>query len=180
MANSNIATASSTTSVVGSYIQPSSGIVIPATTDADVNGNLQQSIVGPNAGLAYMGMSQYRDCQATVQGGSKASAPSAGGTLVSITPGTVGLWEITGVVAISGTTVGTVETNNLMLLANGSTLISAITYPVQSTTGGNGPTPLPATIVQMTGTANTVQVQAVANSTASSVYSATLVARRVG
>jgi hypothetical protein len=164
----------------GAYIQPAQGYVIQATTDADVNGALQQSVAGPNAGFSYFGVASYRDAQATIQAGSKASAPSAGGTCVTITPGTVGLWEITGLLGITGTTVATTDTNNFQLIANGSTLISTITYPVPSTTGGQGAVPFGPVVVSMTGTANTVQVQAAANSTASSVYSATIVARRVG
>ena len=164
----------------GAYIQPSPGYVIQATTDVDVNGLLQQSVVSPTSGFSYFGVANYRDAIATVQAGSKAAAPSAGGTVVSITPGTVGFWEITGLLGITGTTVTGTDTNNFQLLANGSTLISTITYPVQSTTGNNTPGPFGPVVVNVTGTANTVQVQAAGNSTGSSVYSATLVARRVG
>jgi hypothetical protein len=165
--------------VLGGFAQPSPGITEAVVTPADPSGNAYATSLAAS-GTANLQTAAYRDSIATVQAGSKAAAPSAGGTCVSITPGTVGLWEITGLLGITGTTVAATDTNNFQLVANGSTLISTITFPVQSTTGSSTQGVFGPLVVNMTGTANTVQVQAAANSTGSSVYSATLVARRVG
>jgi hypothetical protein len=179
MTNSNVvAVTPNQPSVAGAYIQPTTGAVIVVTTDADVNGNLQQSVVGPNAGLAYFGTSNYRDAQITVQNGSSASHPSAGGTIVSLTPGTAGLWEVVAQVGIGGTTAILVDTNNFQLLSGGGTVITTVTYPVTSTTG-SGVATLPGVILNL-GTATALLVTAAGASTAGSIYSATLVARRVG
>lgn len=176
MANSNLNTQGSPPG--GAYIQPATGIVIQATVDCDVNGNIQQSVAGPNTGLAYFGVAAYRDAQITVQNGSKASAPSAGGTIVTMTPGTAGLWEVIAQVAVTGTTVAAADSNNFALNVGTTATISPITYPVQSTTGAGAST-VPPVVVNL-GTASVLLVTAVGNSTSGSIYSATLVARRVG
>jgi hypothetical protein len=146
---------------------------------ADVNGNLQQSVNSSNSGYAYLGTAQYRDAQVTVQGGSTASAPSAGGTVVSITPGTAGLWEVTATLAISGTTTVAADSNNMALYQTATAKLSPIPFALISTTGAAGSVTVPPVVLNLSAV-DTVKVQAVGNATASSVYAASVVARRVG
>ena len=153
--------------------------MIQATTDADVNGNLQQSIAGPNSGLGYFGTASFRDAWITVQAGGTAGAPSAGGTIASITPGTAGLWEITAAVAVSGTTTVAADSNNFALYQTLTARLSPIPFGLVSTTGAAGSAAMPAVVLNLSG-ADTVSVKAIGNATASLVYAASVVARRVG
>ena len=160
-------------------MQPSPGIVEQAIVNADVNGNIQQAVASPTSGYSYFGIASYRDAQVTVQGGSTASAPSAGGTVVSITPGTAGLWEVTATCALSGTTVVATDSNNFALYQSAAAKLSPIPFAIISTTGAAGAVSV-APIVLNLSAGDTVQVKAIGNATASSVYAASVVARRVG
>ena len=160
-------------------MQPAPGIVEQAFIPADVNGSLQQTVAGPTSGYSYFGTANFRDAQVTVQGGSTASAPAAGGTVVSITPGTAGLWEVTASLAISGTTTAAAESNNMALYQSATARLSPIPFAVISTTGAAGAVTAPSVILNLSAS-DTVMVKAVANATASSVYAASVVARRVG
>lgn len=168
---------SASSPVPGGYAQPSAGITEQLVTPADPSGNAYQTSLA-SGGVANLQTANYRDSQATVQAGSKATSPSSGGTVVSITPGTAGLWEISGSVGIAGTTVSATDSNNFALNVGTVPSIAAITYSVQSTTGG-GAASLPATILNLTGS-SVVNITAVAGATSGAIYSGTLVARRVG
>jgi hypothetical protein len=146
---------------------------------ADVNGNLQQSVAASASGYAYLGTANYRDAQVTVQGGSTASAPSAGGTVVSITPGTAGLWEVTATLGISGTTTVAADSNNMALYQTATARLSPIPFALIGLTGAAGTVTVPPVTLNLSAS-DTVKVQAVGNATGSSVYAASLVARRVG
>lgn len=176
--NTNFNSQGSATPVAGGYAQPAAGITEAIVTPADVSGNAYATSLA-SAGVANLQTAAYRDSIITVQAGSKASAPTAGAAVVSITPGVAGLWEVSGLVAITGTTVATLETNNLALNAGTVAAIANITFPVTGTTGSTNIGLIPATVLSL-GASTAVSVTAVASATASSVYSATLVARRVG
>jgi hypothetical protein len=173
--NSNFA--SQGTPVAGAYAQPSAGITEAVVTPADPSGNAYVTSLA-SGGNANLQTAAYRDSIITVNNGSTSTHPSAGGTIVSITPGTAGLWEVIAQVGISGTTVAAADSNNFALNVGTVASIAAITYPVQSTTGA-GPSTVPGIILNL-GTASVLNVTAVATSTAGAIYSATLVARRVG
>lgn len=128
----------------GSYIQPSSGVVVP-------------------------GVVQYRDTQVSVHVSSSAAAPGAIGTIATCTPGTAGIWEISGTVSISGTTVAANETNNIRLRATGTTILDAIPIGVTGTTGSAGAVPFGPVRVTLTA-ANTVNLVSIAAGTGSSIY----------
>ena len=154
-------------------VSPAGGIGIPVVAIADGSGNLAG---GGSGGLQT---NLFRDSQPTVQAGSTAAAPGAGATVATITPGTAGLWEITGSVSISGTTAAAADSNNFKLVQTSTTKIGNIPYEVPSTGGGSGTVPIPAVVLQLAA-ADTVSIQAVGAATAGSVYAAALVARRVG
>ncbi len=176
--NSNFSSQGAATPAPGGYAQPSPGVTEQIVTPADPSGNAYATSLAVS-GTANLQTAAYRDSLISVQNGSKASAPSAGGTIVSMTPGTAGLWEVVAQVAISGTTVAAADSNNFALNVGTVATISPITYPVQSTTGSPTVGATPPVIVNL-GTASVLLVTAVGNSTAGSVYAATLVARKVG
>jgi hypothetical protein len=176
MANSNFNAQG--TPVAGGYAQPAAGITEAIVTPADPSGNAYATSLA-SSGTANLQTASYRDSIVTVQAGSKASAPSAGGTVVSITPGTAGLWEVITQVAVTGTTVATADSNNFALNVGTVAAISPITYAVTGTTGQGGAGAVPGVILNL-GTGSVVNVTAVGNATSGSVYSATLIARRVG
>jgi hypothetical protein len=160
-------------------VQPSPGIVLTGHVLADVNGNLQQSVNSSNSGYSYLGTAQFRDSFVTVQGGSTASAPAAGGTVVSITPGTAGMWEVTGATWVTGTVAAATDSNNMALYQTGTARYSPIPLTITSTTASTAPQQFGNVVLNLSAS-DTVQVKAIGSATASSVYQATLIARRVG
>lgn len=176
--NTNFNAQGSTSPVTGAYAQPAAGIAEAVVTPADPSGNAYATSLA-TSGVANLQTAAYRDSLVTVQAGSKGSSLSAGGTVVSITPGTAGLWEVGGLIAITGTTVGTVETNNMGLGVGTVPAIANITYPVTGTAGSTNIGIIPPVVLSLTNS-SVVNVTAVAAATSSSVYSATLVARKVG
>jgi hypothetical protein len=136
-------------------------------------------VASPNSGYSYFGTAAFRDAWITVQGGSTASAPGAGGTVVSITPGTAGLWEVTAALGVTGTTVASADSNNMALYQTATARLSPIPFAVQSTVGTASIVTPPPVILNLAA-ADTVKVQAVGAATSGSVYAASLVARRVG
>lgn len=133
----------------------------------------------PAPGIAITGVEPYRDSQITAQVSSSAAAPGAVGTVATVTPGTAGLWEVSGTVSISGTTVATAETNNMRLRQTAATVLANIPIGVNSTTGAPGAVPFGPVILNLSDT-DTVNVVAVGASTASSIYGAQIVCRLVG
>jgi hypothetical protein len=176
--NTNFNAQGASSPVQGAYAQPAAGITEQIVTPADTSGNAYATSLAVS-GVANLQTAAYRDSLISVQNGSKASAPGAGGTIVSMTPGTAGLWEVIAQVAISGTTVATADSNNFALNVGTVATISPITYPVQSTTGSPTVGTTPPVILNL-GTGSVLLVTAVGAATAGSVYAATLVARKVG
>lgn len=134
---------------------------------------------GANSGYSYFGTANFRDSYVTVQGGSTASAPGAGGTVVSVTPGTAGLWEVQGATWVTGTVAAATDSNNMALYQTATSRYSPIPLTITSTTASTGPTVFGPVVLNLSGT-DTVTVKAIGAATASSVYQATLIARRVG
>lgn len=140
-----------------------------------VNGAYAQ----PAPGITLAGVEPYRDCQITAQVSSSAAAPGAVGTVATVTPGTAGLWEVSGTVSISGTTVAANETNNMRLRQTTTAVLSAIPIGVNSTTGAPGVVPFGPVILNLSA-ADTVNVVSIAAATGSSIYGAQIVCRLVG
>jgi hypothetical protein len=145
----------------------------------DVNGNLQQSVNSATSGYAYLGTANFRDSFVTVQGGTTAAAPAAGGTVLSITPGTAGMWEVSGATWVTGTVAAAADSNNMALYQTATARYSPIPLTITSTTASTAPQPFGPVVLSLSAT-DTVKVQAIGAATGSSVYQATLIARRVG
>jgi hypothetical protein len=132
----------------------------------------------PQPGVAITGVEPYRDSQATAQVGGSVSAPGAGATIATVTPGVAGLYEITGTVAISGTTAAAADANNMRLRQNSTSLLANIPIGL-ATTGNLGAVPFGPVLAQLAA-ADTVNVVAVGAATAGSVYGAQINCRLVG
>lgn len=104
------------------------------------------------------------------------NAPAAGATVCETAILAAGTWDLEAITFIGGTTVASVEQTN-MRLRIGATAISRILNPVPGTTGGIGTGQLRVRVVAPGGV--TANIIAVAAATASSVYSGSIVARRV-
>lgn len=161
----------------GAYVQPSPGIVEQVESLADVSGNAYATELA-SGGTAILEEGLYRDTIVTAQVGGKATAPTAGTVIATVTPGTAGLWEATVTLAITGTTVATADSNNFAINQTAGAKISPVPFPVNSTTGN--PSPVTQVVVLNLSGADTVNVTAIANATASSIYSASIVCRRIG
>jgi hypothetical protein len=121
----------------------------------------------------------FRDSTITQQITNSSAAPAAGATIATITPSVAGLWEISGFVLVTGTTVAAVDTNNMELFLASTGKINPILFVVPATVGMVAPQPLPVIVMQLSG-ANTVNIKAIANATAASLYLAQIVCRQVG
>lgn len=166
------------TAVPGGYAQPSPGVTEQIETPADPSGNAYATELA-SGGTAVLEEGLYRDTVVTVQVMHTASAPAAAAVVATITPGTAGNWEISGYVTVTGTTVAATDTNNMALNKTSTAILSPIPMLITGTTGSTVFWPIPVTVATLTG-ADTVNVTAIANATASSVYQACIVARRVG
>lgn len=133
----------------------------------------------PAAGVAIAAVEPYRDSQVTTQVASSAAAPGAGAVVATITPGVAGIYEVSGTVSISGTTVATAESNNMQLKQGGTVKLTNIPIAVNSTTGAPGSYPFGPVLLNLDG-ATAVTINAVGASTASSIYAAQIVCRLVG
>jgi hypothetical protein len=133
----------------------------------------------PTPGVAITGVEPYRDSQVTAQVGATAAAPTAGTVVATVTPGVAGLWEVTGSIGLSGTTAVAVDSNNMALNQTGTAKIAKIVSPLISTTGAAAQFPFGPVILNLSA-ADTVNITAVANATASSVYAAQIFCRLVG
>jgi hypothetical protein len=132
----------------------------------------------PAPGLAISGVEPYRDTTVTTQFTTASTSPGALGVIATCTPGTAGLWEVTGFIAITGTTVGANETNNMAVYQT-STQRYIIPILVASTTGNLFAWPIPPIVLNLSAT-DTVNVKAIAAATTGAVYLASIVARLVG
>lgn len=132
----------------------------------------------PSAGVAITGVEPYRDSQITVQSGAATSAgPTAATVIVTITPGTAGLWEITGTLSVTGTSVVAVESNNVGLYQTSTARVPLI--PMPCSTAGSPAITIPPTILNLSA-ADTVNMKVLANATGTAIYAGSLVARLVG
>lgn len=166
------------TPVPGGYAQPSPGVTEQLETIADTAGNALATELA-SGGVAVLESGLYRDTIVTAQVGNKAPAPAAGAVVATVTPGTAGKWEVSVILAITGTTVATVDSNNFAINQTSTAVISPVAFPVNGTTGSPNEVIVPPVVLNLSA-ADTVNVTAIANATASSVYSATIVCRRVG
>lgn len=165
------------TPVAGGYAQPSPGVTEVIVTPADTSGNAYATEL-PSGGTSILETGFYRDSIVTAQGAGKQTAPTAGTVVATVTPGTAGLWECTVTLAVTGTTVATADSNNFAINQTAAAKVSPVPFPVNGTTGS--PSEVVIVLVLNLSGADTVNVTAIANATASSIYSAVVVARRVG
>lgn len=171
---SGVAQGSTTSGQTGQLVQGAVTTADPSYTTAQTN-----PLSLTTAGGLRTFSKQYRDSLVTAQVSSSASAPGAGGTVATVTPGTAGLWEVTGTISISGTTVAATETNNLRLKQTSTTILSNIPIGVTSTTGSSGAVPFGPVILNLSNS-DTVTVVAVSAATGSSIYGAQICCRLVG
>lgn|GEM_PF-3199834 len=134
-------------------------------------GPLMASQLGP--------VTLFRDSVPTVQATQARTTPTAGQVICTITPGTAGLWEITGLLEITGVTVAAADSNNMALNQTAAARLSPLMAVVPGVTGMTQPVPLPTVTMQLSA-ADTVNVTAIALGTTGAVYTVTLIARRIG
>lgn len=176
--NPNFNPQSGSSVVAGGYAQPAPGVTEALVTIGDPTGNALATSLAAS-GVANLQTANYRDSAVTVQISTVAAAPAAAAVVATITPGTAGLWEISGTLTITGTTVAAADTNNMALYQAAVAKINPLQVVVPSTTGSTQSWPIPTVVLNLSAS-DTVNVKALAAATASSAYGATLVARRVG
>lgn len=175
--NSNFNQQGATTPVFGGYVQPSSGITAGLACITDVNGNAV-STVGASGGLGWIGTGNFRDSVVTAQGAGTQTGPAAATVIATVTPGTAGLWEIFAEVSVTGTSVVAAESNNVALYQTAAAKINPIPMPA-TTAGVNPPITVGPLVLNLSG-ADTVNIKALANATATAIYAASIICRRVG
>lgn len=144
----------------------------------DKSGNSYVS-TGTASNATYLGTSAYRDSIVTAQAGGKQTAPTAGTVVATVTPGTAGKWECSVILAVTGTTVAATDSNNFAINQTSTAVISPVAFPINGTTGSPNEVIVPPVVLNLSA-ADTVNVTAIANATAASIYSASIVCRRVG
>lgn len=169
-----VAQGSTTAGETGTLVQGAVTTVAPTYTTAQTN-PLSLTTAG---GLRTFD-SLYRDSIVTAQVATSTAAPGAGADVATVTPGTAGLWEVSGTISISGTTVAAAETNNMQLKQATTVILTNIPIGVQSTTGSSGSVPFGPVVLNLAG-GDAVHVVAVGAATASSIYGAQILCRRVG
>jgi hypothetical protein len=147
-------------------------------TPADPSGNAYATSLAAT-GVANLQTASYRDSLVTVQNSATSAAPAAGTAVATVTPATAGIWEVSGTVAISGTTVVAADSHNMQLKQGSTVKLTAIPYPLTGTTGSTAVAPFGPVLLSLDG-ATACTVNAAGNATASSVYAASIVARRAG
>jgi hypothetical protein len=175
--NTNFNAQSTSSPVEGGYAQPAAGITEQIVTPADPSGNAYATALA-SSGTANLQISQYRDSIITVNAGGTAAAPGIGATVATITPGTAGLWEVFGTIGVAGTAiVAQADSNNMQLAQSGTARVSPLVCNATAAAATN--VTISPTILNL-GASDTVQVLAIRAATAATIYSANLVARRVG
>jgi hypothetical protein len=164
--------------VPGGYAQPGPGVTEQIETPADPSGNAYATSLA-SGGIANLQTANFRDSVVTAQVASTSAAPAAAAVVATVTPGTAGLWEVTGTLAITGTTVATVDSNNMGVYQTAAAKLLNVPLPVNSTTGSPAVAAFGPIVLNLSAV-DTVNVKAIANATGSSIYSASIVARRVG
>lgn len=173
--NPNLATQGSAPG--GAYAQPAPGIVEQAVTLADINGNAYATSLAAS-GVANLQTVNYRDSAITVQAAATSTGPAAAAVIATITPGTAGIWEILAEVSITGTSVVAAESNNVALYQTATARLNPIPMPA-TTAGVNPPVTIGPLRLNLSG-ADTVNIKALANATATAIYAASIIATRVG
>jgi hypothetical protein len=135
--------------------------------------------IQPSPGVVVPGHCNYRDGQVTAQGAATSAAPTAGTVVATVTPGTAGLWEVTGSLSVTGTTTVAAESNNMGLYQTATARLSLIPFGDVGTAGVNGAVPFGPVVLSLSA-ADTVNVKAIGNATGSSVYAASVICRLVG
>lgn len=171
---SGVAQASTTSGQTGTLIQGAVTTGLPTYTTAQTD-PLSLTTAGQLRTFSY----GYRDSQVTAQVATSTAAPGAGGTVATVTPGTAGLWEVSGTVSISGTTVAANETNNMQLRQTSTAKLTNIPIAVNGVTGAPGAVPFGPLILNLSNV-DTVNIIAVNAGTGSSIYGAQIVCRLVG
>jgi len=177
-ANTNFNTQDPNHPVNGGYVQPAAGVTGALVCLTDTAGSAVKS-VGTASNVTYLGVGQYRDASVTVQASATAAAPTAGTAVATLTTPAAGIYEISGTLALSGTTAVATDSHNFALKKGATTLLANIPFGLISTTGAAGSVPFGPVIVSLDG-ATSVTVNAVVSATASSVYAAQLIGRLVG
>ena len=165
------------TPVPGGYAQPASGITEQIETPADPSGNAYATSLA-SGGVANLQTANFRDSVVTVQATGIQAAPTAGTVVATCTPGTAGLWEVEGSIAITGTTVAATDSNNMGLYQTGTSR-QVLQIAVPGTTGSTVGWSFGPVVLNLSG-ADTVNIKAIASATASSSYNAQIICRRVG
>jgi len=163
--------------VPGGFAQPSPGVTEQIETPADPSGNAYATVLAAS-GTAILETANYRDSGVTVQVATATTGPAAAAVLATVTPGTAGLWEVTGEISITGTSVVAVESNNAALYQTSTAKLNPI--PMPATTAGVNPPVAIGPVVLNLSAADTVNIKALANATGTAIYAASIIARRVG
>lgn len=189
MVDANYQAQSSSSPVQGGYVQPSPGIteaIVTLGNDAGVSA-FGTAGTASAAVLTVQGIASgtpvqaklYRDSTVTAQASAKATSPGALGTVATVTPGVAGLWEVSGAVAISGTTVATADSHNAQLRQTSTAVLTNIPIGVQSTTGSDE-SALFGPVVLNLSAVDTVNVVSVGAATTGAIYAAEIICRLVG
>jgi hypothetical protein len=175
-----VAQGSTTASQVGTLVQGAVTTSAPTYTNAQTSpvslttaGGTRVDASGTTSAKAY------RDSLVTVQAAAQATAPTAGTAVATVTTPPAGLYEVSGTLSISGTTVAAADSNNMQLKQGSTVKLTNIPIAVNSTTGTPGAVPFGPVILNLDG-ATSVTINAVANATGSSIYAAQLICRQVG
>lgn len=169
-----VAQASTTSGQVGTLVQGAVTTADPAYTTAQTS-PLSLTVGG---GLRTFAKA-YRDSTVTAQASGTSTAPSAAGVIVTVTPGTAGIWEVVATVSISGVSVIATESNNMGLYQTASAKLAPIIFAA-TTAGTPSPVSTAPILLNLSG-ADTVNIKAVGNATAvTPVYAAEVVCRLVG
>jgi hypothetical protein len=138
------------------FVQPISGILATITNPVGMN----------------------RDASPTTQVTGQVTAPAAGATIATITPGFTANLEIWIGIAVTGVTVAAVDSHNAALFKNVAAQLSPLPFVVPGTVGMTDTTWIPPIIYNTVGT-DTINVKALANATALSVYTVCIIVRHI-
>lgn len=116
--------------------------------------------------------------RSSVAAGATAAAPTAGTAVATIAAGSLpaGLYDIDVWIAMNGTLAAATDTSNMMLKAGSTTIIAKLAYAANGT---SNPAAGPFRVRYSMDGSSALTVNAVASATASSVYSATIIATQV-
>lgn len=147
---------------------------LPVAVLGDSLGNLIATSDNGNGTSSLASVKLFRDAQVSLQKGGSVTAPLAGGNIATVTIVTAGLYEVTVWYFLSGT-VAAGDANNFEILQNATARFALLPMPavVDVLT-------FPVTLLLSCAATDTISVAAIGAGTASAVYNAAIVARRVG